>query len=108
MVLLYIVLTATNGGLFNPPLTLRAFNRGDFFIHSGPIDNGTILGRPPKLEQNVNFHPSFDITLGSEMDGQSESVRELLYGFDRLVGDILDRFDHSFLTPNTTLSVPAE
>ena len=90
---IYVTLTATDGGFFvsEPPMQVGVSN--NYPIHTGPINDKTVLARISNEYENVNFIPSFDISFGPGVPCENESVFFTLIAFDQLVAEIINRFD---------------
>ena len=91
---IHVTLTATNGGLFDPGLPLQVGVSGNWFIHTGSVDDGTVLARIPTGHEGLRFIPDFGLSFGPGTPGEGESVTGTMIAFDQLVADIINGFDH--------------
>jgi hypothetical protein len=82
---LYLLGPGTLGGLFNPGIPHGA----DWFIHKGPVEDGTILASIDREHADVQFGAAVDVVFSKGTLAEGESVGGTLKGFEVLVHQAL-------------------
>jgi hypothetical protein len=89
---LYITLAATSGGLWSHPIPYDA----RWFIHEGPIENGTVVASIEKTHADVDFGFFGEIAFGKPGPASGEAVYPTLIALGIFVETILQDFGSRF------------
>jgi len=89
---LYVTFAATAGGMFSRPIPYEA----RWFIHEGPIENGTMVASIEKAHADVDFGFFGDIAFGNPGPANDELVYPTLQALGLFVETVLEDFGSRF------------
>jgi hypothetical protein len=89
---LYVTLAATSGGMWSQPIPYDA----RWFIHNGPIANGTVMASIEKAHADVDFGFFGDIAFGNPGPASDEVVYPTLIALGIFVETVLQDFGLRF------------